>query len=257
MQTPWVRPVLLALVGLLCVGGCQAPLYVPTPPVGLHLQEAGDVDVSGTAGAHGVQVDAAVRLPGRIGVAGSVHRGVQLVSNRLLAYPDSVRTQHHMVTVQVGAYVPMPAPYTASVFVGRGRGTSEGYSPRTRGVLFTDRAFASADVERWFVEPSIGRRVENGIVSATLGVSRLRFREVYMVRDPFGPSMERVREPGPLERWSIEPGLSARFGRSAWRISSSMGLSVPITDADAALQPGYRPLHVSVGVTLRLSTLFR
>jgi hypothetical protein len=36
-----------------------------------------------------------------------------------------------------------------------------------------------------------------------------------------------------------------------------MGLSLPITDADASLQPGYRPLHVSVGVTLRLSTLFR
>jgi hypothetical protein len=223
--------------------------------VGLALEEAGDVSVTGTVGAHGLRGAVAVRLPAGVGVVAARQRGVQVLSNRVLAYPDSVDTRHDLLVLGVGLHLPVPSPYTASLYAGRGTGRSEAYSPRSGGYLFTDEEFASADVEQWFVQPSMGRTVGPGTVSLTMGVSRLAYTDLTVVQAPFaGP--QSVRNAAESRRWYVEPALSTQFGRGPLRVSTSVGLSLALPRASAPSQPSHRPFHLGVGAVLRLNDLF-
>ncbi len=252
------RLLVLALVAGLAAG-CVPSLYNPVPSVGPHLEAAGDVRVGGSAGAHGVQATAAARLPGGLGVEARVQRGVQLLSNRQLPYPDSVDTRHDAWTLAAGYHLPLPAPWRASLYAGRTVGQSEAWA-QVDGIIFSDEVFASGDVTRWYVQPTVGRALGPATVYASAGVSRHDYRDLVLTKDGFlfAPDVEPGDAPSALARWHVEPTLSASVSRGPLQVAAYAGLVVPLTQApDTPVQPAARPYLVGLGLTLRLDRLVR
>jgi hypothetical protein len=251
----------LTVLGL-CAGlasGCVPSLYNPAPFVGPHLEAAGDVRVGGSVGAHGVQGAAAARLPGGLGAEARVQRGVQPLSNRRLGYPDSVDTRHDAWTLAAGYHLPLPAPWRASLYAGRARGQSEAWA-EVDGLIFQDAAFASGDVTRWYVQPTVGYAAGPAAVYASAVVSRHAYRNLVLAKEGalFAPDVEPGEAPSELTRWHVEPTLSGSVGRGPLQVAAYAGLVLPVTRApDTPVQPIARPYRLGVALTLRLDRLVR
>ncbi len=218
---------------LLVVAASCAPVYIPNQVNAPLLTGQNEIQVAGSIGSNGADVQAAYAVTDEIGVMANFSAQKKGESS------SSDYHKHMFKEIGLGYQTPMGRNGVFDIYAGVGSGTS---SSRDSYTWFGSQSVAAdGNYRRIFIQPSAGRR-GTGLHAA------LSTRLAWVTFTKFESGGNTVKKN--YTQFYIEPVVTTRLGFENFKFQTQIGLSLPL-DHNRTFE--HQPVIFNIGLFLNLN----